>query len=81
MYCCGSLYSIFIGETITAVEENNLFYFYFIAVAAVSCLKFRLRMAMYKFVNNDDNDAGQSRHCICLLCQIMFCNFILFDLF
>lgn len=24
MYCCGSLYSIFIGETRTAVEEDEL---------------------------------------------------------
>lgn len=61
MYCCGSLYSVFIGETRTAVEEDNLFF--------CRCCSFLPRLSVKKtktcrFVNIYNDDAGQNKHCI-----------------
>lgn len=57
MYCCGNLYSIIIGETITAVEEDNLFFCCRSSFPAFSLIKNDgVQVCKYK-----RDDAGQNR--------------------
>lgn len=74
MYCCGNLYSIIIGETITAVEEDNLFF----CCCSSLIKKDNVQVCKYK-----RDDAGQNRRCVLEIREgrLLFGQMIVFMLF